>query len=382
MSCNQFLTTSRTVNFLIQKDKSSIPDFESWYTKHVVTGWAGDAVMSWGKDSRNHIEKEGDLDMESELSVTLIFSYDEDIDVSIECGRSELVRATIRHLIKYAEKRLPPRISDAAVLRIQRRWVANSLPKQELLHALAYIYTRQRVLAAALASHLGHELPTSIPEATNLDEFREQQQLQARYIKLSDHRLVSLTSKTIHQVPDYCPPPWLQELASERDTAKGLPGLRRQIEFHAKMAEGTFRQFGNHVPMMWMYNDEGHVVDYGGVRPDDPATKYIYWRTIADRVAYLRPESMIWVSEIWIRGRVDERELPVHELPITGEGLHVVGIDKTGAVEQVYWDIIRDSPEERPRLVWRDAAVPPRFHTPNFLLPVKRAFARLYGSVE
>jgi len=154
LSCNQFLTTSRTVNFLIQKDKALIPDFDRWYAAQVIELWAGDKVMTWGKDSRNHIEKVGDLDLESELAVTLIFTHDEDQDVSIQCGRTELIGATVRHLLRHAEKHLPTGVSDASVLRIRRRWVANTLPGRELLGALTYIYGRQRALAASLASYL------------------------------------------------------------------------------------------------------------------------------------------------------------------------------------------------------------------------------------
>jgi hypothetical protein len=377
MNCNQFLTTSRTVNFLIQKDKASIPDFERWYGTHVVDGWADDAVMIWGKNSRNHIEKEGDLDVESELSVTLIFSYDEDRDVSIKCGRRELVGASVRHLLRHAEKHLPTGVADAAVLRVRRRWVANSFPGRELLQSLAYIYMRQRVLAESLAAHLDHELPESIPEVTDLEEFREQQQRHTRYIKFNDRRPTRMVSETIRQVPDYRPPAWLQELAAERDPTKGLPGLKTQIEFHAKMAEGTFRQFGNHVAMMWLYDEAGMAIDYGGLLPDDQATKFIYWRTVADRVGYLRPTSLIWISEVWIRDRIDQVAVPIRKLAVKGEGLHVVGMDKTGAVELVHWDILRDSSAGPPRLVRREATEQPQRRTPNFLLPVERAFARL-----
>lgn len=382
MSCNQFLTTSRTVNFLIQKDKSSIPDFESWYAKQVVKNWAGDTVMTWGKDSRNHIEKEGDLDVESELAVTLIFTYDEDDDISIDCGRSELVGATVRHLLRYAEKHLPTGVSDASVLRIRRRWVANTLPGRELISALAYIYNRQRVLAAALASHLGHKLPLEIPDVTDIEELQEQQRLQIRYVKFRDRRTSRLDSHIVHKIPDYIPPPWLQDLTAEYKLAKSLPSLSVQLEFHAKMAEGIFLQFGNHYSMMWMYDDAGFEIDHGGVLPDDQATKFIYWRTIADQVAYLRPATLIWVSEFWLRGREDLYELPIQKRPIKGEGLHAVGIDKTGSVEMVQWDIQRGSASSTPRLIRQVPSAERQFLVPNFLLPIKRAFAHMYQDNE
>ena len=50
---NQFLQTSRTVTFIIQKNKANIPDFERWYKGSVLTPWSVDPVMSWAKDARN-----------------------------------------------------------------------------------------------------------------------------------------------------------------------------------------------------------------------------------------------------------------------------------------------------------------------------------------
>ena len=185
LNCNQFLTTSRTVNFLIQKDKALIPNFDEWYAAQVIELWAGDKVMAWGRDSRNHIEKVGDLDFESELAVTLIFTHDEDQDISILCARNELIGATVRHLLRHAEKHLPTGVSDASVLRIRRRWVANTLPGRELLSALTYIYGRQRALAVSLASYLGHPLPCEIPEIGDIREIRERDS-QVRYVKFRD----------------------------------------------------------------------------------------------------------------------------------------------------------------------------------------------------
>jgi hypothetical protein len=62
---NQFLQTSRTVTFIIQKNKADVPAFDQWYQAQVLTSWAGDSVMTWAKDARNVIEKEGDLEMHS-----------------------------------------------------------------------------------------------------------------------------------------------------------------------------------------------------------------------------------------------------------------------------------------------------------------------------
>jgi hypothetical protein len=91
MNTNQFLQTARTVTFIIQKNKEEIPNYQSWYSAAVVAPWGSDEVMTWANDARNTIEKEGDLELNSALKVTLLFSYLEEQDLSIDCGREELV---------------------------------------------------------------------------------------------------------------------------------------------------------------------------------------------------------------------------------------------------------------------------------------------------
>lgn len=158
MNTNQFLQTSRTVTFLIQKHKVSIPSFDHWYTAHVLTPWLTDKVMIWAKDSRNQVEKEGDLEINSSLTVTLIFSYFDDQDFVVPCGREELVQANVKRLLRFAQRNLPTGVSDAAVVKIDRCWSANSLTDWELLHAFTYVYARIRGVCVALAHHLGSQL--------------------------------------------------------------------------------------------------------------------------------------------------------------------------------------------------------------------------------
>src|SRR5258706_14701498 len=92
---NQFLQTARTVTFIIQKNKNSIPTFDDWYKNAVLTPWSSDAVMIWAKDSRNVIEKEGDLEMHSTLRLTLLSSYRESLDVVIPNSKAEILEANI-----------------------------------------------------------------------------------------------------------------------------------------------------------------------------------------------------------------------------------------------------------------------------------------------
>jgi hypothetical protein len=90
---------------------------------------------------------------------------------------------------------------------------------------------------------------------------------------------------------------------------------------------------------------------------------------------------LIWISEVWIRGDAKNVGMPIRNLPIKGEMLQVIGINADGLVKLVQWDIVRERPDAKPSLVIRENSSASVNDTmiPNFLIPVRRAFARLYG---
>lgn len=69
---NALIQNLRTVTWLIRKRKSVIPDFESWYAE-----WQGrmrsGPVLCWLVHARNKIEKQGDLERNSILRISLVY---------------------------------------------------------------------------------------------------------------------------------------------------------------------------------------------------------------------------------------------------------------------------------------------------------------------
>jgi hypothetical protein len=124
------ITTSRTVTFIMQSNKSSVGDFEAWYGNY-VNKWKLDPIMKWAKDSRNIIEKQGDLAIFSQIKAKIICSYiggpTTDWIGSSLFRSNEAIRASI------PKKFLIPQVIQHGTLVIERRWVANSLPDIEIL---------------------------------------------------------------------------------------------------------------------------------------------------------------------------------------------------------------------------------------------------------
>ena len=304
LNANHFLTTARTVSFLFQKDKDSINDFKSWHAENVVKVWGGDEIMKWSISSRNVIEKEGDLDIHSQINAVLIFSYIEEQDISLGLEKHEHLGIGVKRLIRYARQRLPSGVSDTAVIKIERTWVANTLPNCELLQALKYIYARMFEACASLTIHMGEQLDPSIPHPTSFDEVLTRHR-GVKYTKLNTLGLGSMIAERHHRDTNFQPPDWLSALSEERKS-KPPRNLEEIVRFHGKMAEANFLHFENHLAMLWLFNENFEPIDYIATIPQDQASKFIFWRNVADRIHYLRAKSLVWASEAWLRKGIDK----------------------------------------------------------------------------
>lgn len=347
---NQFLQTSRTVTFIIQKNKADIPDFDAWYKANVLHPWASDPVMSWAKDARNVIEKEGDLEMQSTLRATVLYSYLSTEDMMIEVTRQELLQANIKRLLQTARQRLPPGIADAAVLKIQRRWVANTLPDRELIYALTYAYSQVHRVCSSLAAHLNSALDSSVPHPTTIDP-SSNDVTRVRFMKFAKPGVGRHASVWIDADPSYQPPPVLLRLSEDFRSAPKPSCLAEVVAIRAKMAQFTFEHHGNHVPMLALYDREWNQIDFMSTAFTDQAEKYLFWRNVADRAFYLKAFALVWTSELWLRDLKEHHERPIRELSVVGEQLHVVGADASDATEVITWNIIRPSGPSHPVLV-------------------------------
>lgn len=350
LNINQFLQTSRTVTFIIQKNKQSIPDFDHWYSP-IVTAWSSDSVMNWAKNSRNTIEKEGDLDLHSSLDLTLFSSYIVEHDVRLETSRQELLRAGTKKLVRYAQKNVPSIFIKTTAIKIERRWVANTLPDWELLQACSYVYSVLYRLCLDLADRLGGSIGDDAIEPTRLLDVRESSR-QVQYIKLSDMRTHYRKIHRVRRDDNFMPPPEvagaLYEIKSECQVADSSEKI---IAALAKMASATFSHFGNHVPMCFIYDEKMDFVDFLTFAPLDQVDKYIFWRDLAERVVLLNASVVAFISEAWIRDMKMMYSLPMSELPIIGERLSVEMIDRKGNYDNISWNIVRSENEARLDLI-------------------------------
>lgn len=349
LNTNQFLQTSRTVTFIIQKNKGTIPAFDAWY-QPLVADWSSDAVMKWAKDSRNRIEKEGDLELHSTLELTLLFSYLTEQDLKLATSRLDLCQAGTKRLVRVAQKNLPSHVINSAAIKIERVWIVNTLPTLELLQALSYVYTTLYRTCQGLAAHLGTPLDGSIPDPTSLYATRELAR-RVCYVKLSDLKTHYQKTERIYADSDFRPPPAMGDAVyALRDKMSQADSIDKLHAALAEMTERTFEHDGFHVPMLFLYDKDFKCIDAMSMHWNDHVEKYIFWRNVADRVIACRAATIATISESWIRDLRGYRSQELKDLPIMDEHLYVTMLDSSGSYRCAGWRIVRPDEESKPSL--------------------------------
>lgn len=350
MNSNQFLQTARTVTFIIQKHKSEISGFDAWYSQNVLAEWKNDEIMTWAKDARNTIEKEGDLELNSHLKVTLLFSYLAEEDVELIVAREDLLRSGVKRLARQARFRLPSGVADAAAIKIERRWVTTTLPEIELLQALGYVYARMYSCCNKLANHLGRDLDKSIPHTSDFDSLIGDTR-QIRYIKLNGSGSHTLTTEKTPiaekiDLPDSIKDA-IKSISTSRETE--LDDINYHMNYYSKMAELTFTCYGNHKFMLFVLGEQFRPLAMYTTQFADQADKFIWWRAISEKITNLKPRAVVWIGETWLRSYDGRASVSIKNMPIIGERLFVHWIDNNGLQKEFSWEIIRND-GEAPRL--------------------------------
>ena len=163
LSIQTVIQTLRTVTFVLQNQKGIILNFDDWYG-----GWQArlraDALMRWMVDARNRIEKQGDLEAHSLVRAEIVASYlDEGPTVEVPARLFDAPLALIKSI---PDGEVGEHVRTHGILKIERRWVENSLSDYELLDAVAIAYGRISDLVRDAHRQLGLQQPMTTNVAT------------------------------------------------------------------------------------------------------------------------------------------------------------------------------------------------------------------------
>lgn len=152
------IQTLRTVTFILQSNKRLFPNFPEWYESWQVKLRA-DPLMRWMVDARNKIEKQGDLEAHSFIRAEIMASYyNEGPCLEVEAELFQNPHQLLQSALTEHEK---AHVRRDGILRIQRRWVENTLPNYELLDAVGIAYGKIAELVADAHREIGLERPST-----------------------------------------------------------------------------------------------------------------------------------------------------------------------------------------------------------------------------
>lgn len=310
---NGCITTLRTVTWLIQKEKSNIPEFDSWY-KPWQAKMRKDPILRWLVDARNKIEKEGDLDTKSTAFVSIHSSRFSSpiLSLSVDPFKPTLEIAKVIA----TGSNVAERLNKNGALRVERRWVANNLPKVELLEALAQAYGFMNSIINSAHTHMGlretcvmrisekgksevvletKHLKGRLPCMAGVDEGR------AIWINLSDGEARELmSSKMAIKEKEIIP-------AVERYNLQDFPFDLDDSDSSWQEKAKSLMELAKRVLQMDHYHDTFLYLKFPSsgtemreVEVAEPGEWMIFWNKLAAKIEQNGASGLIAISEIWI----------------------------------------------------------------------------------
>lgn len=324
------ITQIRTISFILQSHKDKIDSFDQWYAPW-QDKMRNDRIMTWLKDSRNKIEKQGDLEKHSNIQLKIIASYFNNGPKAIVPSR-ELLFAGIKSIISaIKETNIYKHFEENGILEIKRQWIANSFEDAELLSLLSYgllflldminsLNPRQQLFQVSqYRGLLLQECPSII------------------CISLKDGKVFSKSFLPTHTKHVNVDESAVKTHYPHADDMRALPqnSLRDYVVKYMQMAKYLLQIDKSLQSLVFLSNmdTEGRECDshvYPMVCPDRQA-KYLFMRFIARQVKIHRLNTIIVVTENWFTTRKDLDPVTVlTNFPEDREGILVVACNSRG----------------------------------------------------
>ena len=138
---NATIQAMRNVTFSLQNEKHVFADFDAWYLPW-QTRMKASSVLSWAKEARNAVVKQGELHTASTATVRLLTWKDDELTrlpIAPETS-SEALLNTLPVIDLIAKASIPSGDLSSAVLELERQWNLPNFQNREVLDTLAAAY--------------------------------------------------------------------------------------------------------------------------------------------------------------------------------------------------------------------------------------------------
>jgi hypothetical protein len=299
---NACIQTLRTVTFVLQKQKSVIPQFEQWYETWQER-MRRDDVLRWLIESRNKIEKQGDLETHSRAIIGIYDSWLRPPLLQVKVKPSMPPRDFAQMLASLSPRCM---ISEGALLKVERRWVDSELPEREILEAIysGYASLLELVVSAHRQCNLD-ETQIVCPwfrkfcQGDQSDSIKKHQQSKITWVSLEDcsARSISVKTKKVTRRMITKVVRKRYHLPDKLDNLKGF-SLEEQAKGWFEIAKVALKRDGYHYPMAILRTaDSAEVLQ---LRMDDRAGKQLAIRTLGELAAERKAVAVFFINEAWI----------------------------------------------------------------------------------
>ena len=294
------IQTLRTVTFVLQSNKAKIPGFEEWYRAE-QEGMRADPQLRWLVDSRNNIEKKGDLRKKSFVTADIIASYLED-------GPSETVEAHLFEGPNRLMDRIPRFVLEKhvlvnGVLRIRRSWVHETLPESEVTEALASLYGKLSELVGRA------HLQAGLMEPRFSEDHEHGKWLNGRLpcmvghenprsflLNLRDHSTLTMSAKSVKYDQDAANKAEKRYGSISQLSSKPVSAMEKAA-YYFNLARTVFLRDRNHSTIAILL--AANYAKVVSMLARDRQEKYLNSRHLALEVKRSGSDAVVFIGEAW-----------------------------------------------------------------------------------
>ncbi|MGH2946050.1 MAG: hypothetical protein ACRDPC_07300 [Solirubrobacteraceae bacterium] len=320
---NALIEALRNVTFVLQKELGNLSDQrEDWYP-----AWQdrlkSDARLKWLIEARNLVVHQGGLETHSKARAQIVGELFEGRAVDVGISPVAPAHAVVRELMLSA---LDDRVRREGTLVIERRWVVDEFPNDELLELLAHCFAVLSELVADGHEELGTSMegcqktadaPCEYATAFARSTGRLPCMWAGREARTSRRNLDSgaPTGVAIRTIAR----PSLDSVAiRQRYSLGSLEPVRADggVFERAAALHRLGRQMlvvdGEHIMISWLLRD-GRVLSQQTLWPRDQREKYLVMERLAAEATRLGANELIITAEAW-EAPYFERDDPRHDL--------------------------------------------------------------------
>lgn len=347
---NSILAEIRNVSFVMQKEgRDNDPKFSSWYQT-----WVEEIsklpLMTWAKNSRNRVVKEGDLDLLSQCRVTLRASWTlaHDFEMNVPPAASLLEIAQIARQASQGK---------AELIIVTRQWVDVKMPGTELLGALAEAFRACSNLVRLAHQQAGVSCNCSdVSPETDCELDLDQASNPPCMTRIKMHLSVAVNAKggvyqenvtRVHSSPEAFG--LAKERYGELPSLAGLQSALDAVEPYVQMGKAILRVDEDLLPVSVFFGKSG-IVDMIPVEVVDKSSSYLRMTRLAERAALPDVDSFLISADAWFAPPGGTR----------GSALTVQAISRAGDLRSAIVPYTRDASgthfEDRAThtVVWND----------------------------